>query len=155
MSRIWWVLTDRWKVGSELQGFSEFSASKKGWWWLGVWTINQKKCPKKPDPYPIEKDWWSQSPFPFHRILGFGRPFLGHTWILRDVSNSQDWDVQRFPMPASLVGMHHQTPKRKPICFNYNLGMQCRWQVQLWTCLLCAGLLQGTPSDSAQLSVLG
>ena len=29
---------------------------------------------------------------------------------------------KRFPMPAELHGMHHQTPAGKPICFNFNLG---------------------------------
>ena len=29
---------------------------------------------------------------------------------------------KRFPMPAELHGMHHQTPSGKPICYNFNLN---------------------------------
>ena len=29
---------------------------------------------------------------------------------------------KRFPMPAELHGMHHQTPAGKPICYNFNLN---------------------------------
>ena len=31
-------------------------------------------------------------------------------------------DAKRFPMPKELQGMHHMTPQKKPICFDFNLG---------------------------------